>query len=219
MRPRVRISLAFVCLAAILVLLIKDSSFHFNAASLRAKREHHSAQRHWNIWFKPEFVYYDSPLRYQTDLRNIADIVEPGSIVLSDRATSYYAAATLPAYVLNVHKHHRSVRAERLVRVLSRGEFCYLEDKFHRKAALSFLQKDSRQAQQKNWPQIKYILLNKDKQNIMLRNDCLALRSEQHEVSIPKIGELLYEGTFLNLYKLKPVAGVEWADNGTGRLK
>ncbi|MDW7772657.1 MAG: hypothetical protein SCH71_07175 [Desulfobulbaceae bacterium] len=193
------IALFFLLLVA--AVIARDSRFHFHTDSLRVKREHHSPLRDWTIGNNQQYLYHDSPFRYQSDLVMIAGMIEPGHALLSDLATSYYAAATLPVYVLNVHRHHRSTRAAALAKVLRKNEFCYLEDSFHRQKAIKFLQRDTRAAGEKNWPALRYFLLNKDKENSMLWKDCLAMRSDQLEVSLLQISKLLYEGEYLNIYE------------------
>ncbi len=196
-----RICVCFVLLLLITV-MVRDSLFHFNTDIIDLKRKHLSAQRHWNIGYTPSYVYYNSPIRYQSDLLSIKKIIEPGYALLSDRATSYYAAATLPVYVRNIHRHHGLEVFNGLVTFLQKGNLCYMEDPFHKKAALKYLQQDARLSKKNDWPALRYVLLNKDKKNSMLRQDCIAVKSKHLESSLLRISQLLYEGDYLNLYQL-----------------
>ncbi len=200
-----KVSKVFIPLSILLVVaavLVHDSWYHFNADSIHKKRVHQSPQRNWNIWYNQKYVYSDSPIRYQNDLARIKDVMIPGYSVWSDLATSYYAAATLPVYVRNIHRHHQLTRFKGVMKFLAGGNVCYLEDASHLEAAVQFFKKDSVLSKKRGWPEIRYILLNKDKQNFLLRRECMAVRSRHLELNLLNISHLLYEGQYLNLYEL-----------------
>lgn len=188
--------------AAVIGVVVFDSRFHFSQDLIQGKRAHRSPQRHWNIWYNQSYVFYDSPLRYQTDLARIEEIIEPGYSVWSDLATSYYAAATLPVHVRNIHQHHGLRRLKWVLKFIEGQHFCYLADRSHRQATLDFFNRDSLLSLKNGWPELRYIILNKDKKNSLLRNDCMAVLSSRLEVSLPDISQLLYEGEYLNVYQL-----------------
>ena len=198
----IKIIFPFIVLLTVVGVIIQDSKFHFTQDIIQRKREHRSPQRNWNIWYNQSSIYSDSVFRYQNDLAKIGGIIEPGYSVWSDLATSYYASATLPVYVRNVHLHHGLERMKWVAKFIKRQHFCYLEDKFHLQSTVDFLRRDSFLSQKNGWPELRYILLNKDKENSLLRRECMAVLSSRLEVSLLSISQLLYEGEYLNLYQL-----------------
>ena len=204
----IKIIVASIVLLIVVGVIVQDSKFHFSKKNIQIKRKHHSVQRHWNIWYNQSYVYYDSPLRYQDDLVKIGGIIDPGYSLWSDLATSYYAAATLPVYVRNIHYHQGLKKMKWVSKFLKGQHFCYLNDTFHLQATVDFFRKDSLLSQKYGWPEIRYILLNKDKKNSLLRQDCMAVLSSRLEVGVLNLGQLLYEGDYLNLYQLDSFSAV-----------
>ena len=203
-RLRLRFSSILVIIVCVFV-VIHDSYFHFERSRIERKRQNSSALRHWSIHYTPKYFFQDSSLRYVFDLEKIKHLVEPGKALMSDRATSYYAAAALPLYVRNVHKHHGLDNIPGVKQFLYKGHLCYKKDPYHKKQTKRYLKRDLYQARKNNWPILQYILINKDKQNINLRRDCLAVKSEEIIESISAIADMIYEGQYLNLYQLRKI--------------
>ncbi len=195
--------LSTVLLIGCLLVITRDSRFHFNRERIEEKRLHWSAVRHWSIYYSPKYVTIDSPFRYDNDIEKIRELIEPGFALLSDLATSYYAAATLPVYVRNIHRHHGLDSIAGLEGFLQRGHLCYLKDPYHIKRLSEYLQKDAFASKRNNWPVLKYILINKDKENSQLRRDCIAVHSKDIIDNLSNIAQLVYEGDYLVLFRLK----------------
>ena len=198
----IQIVIPLSVLLLVAAVLVHDVRYHFSPDIVHKKRGHRSPQRDWNIWYDQNYVYSDSPLRYQNDLTQVKDIVTPGFAVWSDLATSYYAAAMLPVYVRNVHPHHGLAKLKGVMKFLARGNVCYLEDTSHLETAVKFFNRNAALSKKRGWPVIRYILLNKDKQNFLLRQECMAVRSRHLELNLLNVSHLLYEGEYLNLYEL-----------------
>lgn len=177
-----------------LVLLVYDSKFHFDADIVERKEQSYSAQRNWNLNYVQDNVYRGSSFRYQRDFNNIYMLIEPNSVLLSDLATSYFAAAILPVYVVNIHRHQgRNLRQE-TVTFLNNRFLCYLEFEENRQKVSKFLRKNN---------EIDYFLINKDRVNENRERDCLAFRSDTLIEQLSKFSDLLWEGEFLNLYSVR----------------
>ncbi len=200
MMNKAKRALALFFFIFISFIIVRESLFHFNADVVTIKRKHYSAQKHWHIKYSYHYVYYDSPIRYENDFEKISDIIEPGYAVLSDLATSYYAAARLPVYIRNNHRHHVMDNVTR--EFLKRKSLCRLGNPHYRKDVLKYLQRDVELSKTQNWPILRYFLLNKDKTNSVLKRDCISQRSHYLQTTLPSIGKLLFEGKYINLYQL-----------------
>ena len=194
--------LAVTLLLVVLATVGYDVRSHFDSELVDLKIKHNSAQRHWNTNFSQRAVFYHSPFRYEDDLRQIRSLISEKSLLLSDLATSYYAAALLPVYVANIHQHQsRNVSTLRAA-VEAKRHACYLDKPNSRRFFFAALRRHHAQIKQPHL-KIKYLLLNKDSLNRNLRRDCLAARSKILVLQLGQIGELKYEGEFLNLYRIK----------------
>ena len=183
--------------------VIRDSLFHFQKERIVEKRQHRSPIRHWSLFYSPKFVLEDSPIRYGSDFKSISGLVEPGYLLISDKATSYYAAAFLPLFIRNVHSHHASGGERPFVDKLQRGHFCYMQDPYHREEVVKYLEWERSNSTSQKTPEVRYFLLNKDRVNSQLRWDCMSVGRSGLIDSLGSISKLLYSGDYLNLYQFK----------------
>lgn len=188
-------------LMMLLMLVVFDSKHHFDAEMVSAKLKHNSAQRHWSLFYPQNHVYYSSSFRYELDFEAINNLVEPGYVVISDVATSYYAAASLPLYVRNIHLHQGLGRAPGWYQFLSSRVLCYIEHQENYDKASKFFKKDIETARDKSIGQLRYIIVNTDRLNRNLKTDCLAFRSKHIVEHLSKIAKLKYDGEFLKLFE------------------
>jgi len=103
---RFKILACALSLISVLVLVIFESGRHFDNKLIQDKKKAYSAQKNWNIFFAQSNVYLGGGIRHDEDFSRLAHLLEKDSSLITDVATSYYAAASLPVYVKNVHKHH-----------------------------------------------------------------------------------------------------------------
>jgi hypothetical protein len=194
--------LAIFALFSIVALLAYESMPHFNRGLIQLKRDNNSAQRNWNLFYGQRFVFYDGPFRYNRDLEQIRHIISPGHTLLSDLATSYYAAAYLPLYARNVHKHQGRKQSLLWQKMLDQGLACNL----HQEGAFSqfkaFISADRALSEAANQPALKYVLVNKDENNKNVRLDCLWNRRALFIENIARLSELIYQGEYLDLYQI-----------------
>lgn len=188
---------------AVLALLLYDSRSHFSEKNVQLKRQNSSAQRNWNIFYGQRFVYYDGVFRYQRDLDQISNLIEPGQVAFSDLATSYYAAASLPVFVRNVQRHHGRWQSPAWLKMLDNNVACnlHIEDSFV--AFKEFLAEDRKASETENQPKFRYVLVNKDVNNKNVRLDCLSNRREMFMQNITRLATLKYSGDFINLYEIE----------------
>jgi hypothetical protein len=184
-------------------IIVYDSSPHFDESLIQLKRDHRSAQRNWNIFYGQRFVYYDSDFRLQTDLAEIAKIIEPDSLALADLATSYYAASELPVYVRNVHSHHGRAKSNSWAQMLNGRSACYLGVLDNSAQFEKFLVAEKRAFKEAQGLLIRYAIINKDTSNRNLRYDCLWQGRSGFKANIEKLAKLKFEGEYINLYEFK----------------
>ena len=192
-KPAQQKILAGLLFVGLMALVVHDSLFHFSAAYVEVKQKHYSAQRSWSIHYDQQYVYRDSPIRYQADFTAMRELVKPESILVSDLASSYYAAAHLPVYVVNLHRHQGQTVSHAWRSFLQSRTLCYLEFEENRQKVTAFFQS-------RHKPD--YILVNKDRINKHRKKDCLAFRSHTLINELPRYANLLWEGELLNLYSL-----------------
>ena len=188
-----------VSLMLLIGLIVYDSSFHFNKSIVALKQQHQSAQRHWNLFYGQKYTYYNSPLRYQKDLKELQKLMDANTLVLSDKATSYYLASQLPVFVANIHRHHGVDYYWR--DVLKNLRFCYLDNQEVLKDVKHFIEKQKQREEKWPFPEFKYIVLNQDHKNSNTALDCLSAKRGVKD-SITKISSIIYQGEYLDLYEV-----------------
>ncbi|RBP51501.1 hypothetical protein [Arenicella xantha] len=191
-----------VCFSLLLLGIVGyDAKLHFSQDLVDAKKSVRSAQRHWSLFYHQSNVYIDSSIRYQNDFVRLKTIVEPGSMVMTDLATSYYVAAQLPVYVPNIHRHHRRNDLPSWRRFLDNEHACYLNQEAHLEALSRFIKAKSLASNERvaRW---RYIIVNKDQENRNLRLDCLSQTRRAMINNILEFADIEYDGEYLRLYKL-----------------
>jgi hypothetical protein len=186
----------------VLALLAHESRHHFDPRLIQLKRQDNSAQANWNLFYGQRFVYYDSSFRYQADMDQIIELIRPGRVLLSDLATSYYAAASLPVYVKNVQRHHGRWQSLQWRNLFEDELACNLHDEEISLAFKEFVYADRSFSETKGLPKFEYLLLNKDQHNKNVRLDCIWNSRAAFAASLEKFSTLIYEGEYLSLYKV-----------------
>lgn len=186
----------------LLAIVIYDSRWHFDAGLIQLKRQHQSAQGNWNIFYGQHYVYQDSSFRYQADFAEIEKLIEPGKLLLSDIATSYFAAAELPVFIRNVRIHQGRNKSTAWRNFLGERTACYLNQIDSMDAFREFILSENSNAKRLNRPEFKYVIVNKDTLNLNLRYDCLWHGRHGMIENMQAISTLVYQGEYLNLYKL-----------------
>lgn len=202
MRRSAQFCLVWLALISVLMLLVYESRNHFSSELIKQKRQHNSAQRNWNVFYGQHFGYYGGIFRYQRDLKRIKKLIEPGHIVLSDLATSYYAAASLPIYARNVHRHQGRSQALSWKALLDEKHACKLYKEGSYLAFKQFISEERVSSAADELPKFKYVLVNKDLYNKNVRLDCLWNGRAAFMDAIVKVSSLVFEGEFLKLYKI-----------------
>ena len=188
-------------LAALTLLVMFDSRSHFDADLVQRKIENQSAQRNWSLFFSREHVYYNSSIRYQQDFAEIASLITPNHSVLSDLATSYYAAAALPVYAVNIHSHQGRLQRRAWHQILSSRGACRLPETAEFRDFEQFITAQEGFSGRPHL-QVRYVLLNKDERNRAVAGDCLARNHQQVAMNLDSIATRIYSGQFLDLYEL-----------------
>ena len=199
---RSKISLAML-LVLILATVVYDSRYHFDSALVEAKKKHQSAQRNWSVFYSQREVYEHSPLRYVEDIHAISELIDPQTTVLSDLATSYYLAATLPVYVPNIHRHQGRYQRPIWAKFIDKRYACYTEIEENSKNYVSFISNQKRKKNQADHLMVRYFIVNSDKINHNLRRDCLAFRARYIEEQLMLYGQKLYQGEYLTLFTVE----------------
>ena len=189
-------------LLAAVALLVFDSRYHFDDDLITLKRQHQSDQQNWSTFYPQENVYYGSSFRYQNDFARIAEILVPDKTLYSDLGTSYYAAASLPVNVVNVHHHQGRGAQYHWRQFLDARYACYLEFEENREKLRNFIADQKKSIDPESRHSFDYVLLNKDTDNAVLRTDCFSHRQHILQIELPKLLNPLYTGEFLNLYQV-----------------
>ena len=188
-----------VFLLTLLVIVVRDSVFHFSNENVEAKLKVRSAQRHWNLAYSQDHVYLHSSMRYRDDFKALRNIVEPKTYLLTDLATSYYSAAELTALVPNVHRHHKRSALQDWSRFLIQKHACYLDQEVRRDQMTAFIDLVNRNRDEIPF---RYILVNKDQVNRNLKLDCLSQTRRAMINNVEQFATQVYDGEFLRLYKI-----------------
>jgi len=175
----------------------------FDRNVIDLKRQHKSAQRNWHLFYGQEYVFNDASLKYQNDFEEIIKIVQSDSVLLADISTSYYAAAYLPLFIVNTHRHHGKYMIPRWHSFLEARHGCYLDVPARRDQFKSFLVKERLRAEQKGASAIRYLMVNKDQINLNLKNDCLSQTRTAFIQNVDGIANLTFDGEYLMLFELR----------------
>ena len=195
--------LTSLALIGVLSLVFYDSKSHFSESLIQLKRQNNSAQKNWNIFYGQRFVYYDGSFRYRHDLDQIRGLIEPGQVVLSDLATSYYAATYLPVFVRNVQRHQGRWQSPLWQKMLDSNVACNLHQEDSFLAFQAFVAENKKFSDTENQPKFNYVLVNKDVNNKNVRLDCLSNRRAIFMQNIVRLSSLKYSGEFINLYEIE----------------
>lgn len=185
--------LGLVAVIAVIGLTVWESKFHFNRESVTIKRQHNSGQRHWNLFFPQRIVYVDSSMRFLQDFAAMTKLVEPGSVVFSDKATSYFAAAEIPVYAVNIHSHQGRWRRPTWQRFIDDRYFCYQEFAENRVKSMDFLKRNT---------EVDYVIVNRSGKSRHRKRDCMAFRSHTLNQYVPNYSTRVYSGEYLDLYRI-----------------
>lgn len=192
--------LVFVVLLGV---VIKDSSYHFDAELIHLKRQHKSAQKNWNVFYDQRYVFADSAFRYEADFSAIKKLIDPKSVILSDISSSYYSSTYLPVYVKNIHRHHGRRGRGNIFSLLNSRQACYLQDPNNVAATEQFFNEHNALMRKVGMPELKYIIVNRDDKNLNLRQDCLWTARARLIKYLGGLAELKFSGEHLNLYQIK----------------
>ena len=192
-------------LLILLTVVCIDARLHFSQDIVLAKQSVRSAQRHWSLFYTQNHVYKNASFRYLDDFAKIREIIIPHQLLLTDKATSYYAASELPVYVPNIHKHHNRAALSAWKLLLDRRHACYL-DQPERLIEFSRFIHEWQQSQKSARLPFTYILVNKDQLNSNLRLDCLSQTRRAMVEGLDSLASIEYDGEHLRLYKLDEFA-------------
>lgn len=194
------ISLAVFCIIGVVV--YDTYQTHLNANIVTIKRQHQSAQRNWNVNFHRKYVINDSSLRYEKEFKKIIKLIEPKSYVYSDLATSYYAASHLPVFIKNTHRHQGALIFSKF-RALKYDQGCNEGNKIEWATKMTnYLSHSKRRLIKHNFSQTRYLLVNKDTQNMQVRPSCFMRTLTSHIQKNENLSKQLFNGDYFILFEL-----------------
>ena len=189
-------------LIALTLFLMHESRIHFDPQLIKIKKEALSAQKDWSVFYGQSQVYLNGGLRHDQEFSEIAALLEPGSALITDLATSYYAAAGLPIYVKNVHRHHGRHKAREWERLISHRITCYLDAPEYMAKFLNVMVDEEVTAKKRKVPPVRYIAVNRTHYNDNFKRGCMSQRRRGLLSVIGQLGTPVYEGETITLYKL-----------------
>ncbi len=160
---------------------------------------------HWRIDRSPADNYQNSSLRYYDDFDKLANILPADSLVLADRVTGYYLTAALPVFSANPSPHHRiaTMRAE-LTNVSDEfvEALCGREEGLGGQTPREYLERKRRYHRKYGWPELRYVVVNKDDVNRNVRLHCLSRHGDVVARQIAGFSRKIFEGEFLDVYEI-----------------
>ena len=191
--------------AIVLFLLIPDITYKFGIINNKLYSNRYTPVYHWRLPNSAKNNLVQSGHLYRHDMVKIKDLVTPGTSFISDPVTSYYALSFLPIYSSVAKSHHGGSRKERNSPFFS-NEFqkhlCSNSKLFNNQTMKEYILEKIRLREQKKWPKLKYILLNKDTTNRFVRWECMSANNFNTVSKVKEISKLIFEGEHINLYQI-----------------
>ena len=188
-------------LLLIVLIILPDALFHFGVLDRPVFSVKSTPLYYWRVNKSSKDNLFHSSIRYYADFEKIKDLVIPDSYFLSDVATTYYVSAALPLYGVNVHRHHQY----NVVKISRKdvGHFCDENAEESRKLVERYLRKKAESHNKRGLAPLRYIFLNKDKQNRHVASSCLARRHELIKANLDSILMPVYQGEFIDVYEFR----------------
>ena len=183
-------------ISMVMAVIVTDSTRFFSRDLVYLKLRHQSGQHNWNIHFPQSIVYQNSPFRYKNDFNQLKKTVVQDSLLISDFATSYYAAAILPVYIRNTQPYQGRLRSRNWASSFDKMDFCYLDNPKRMKRVMQAIREEFVRYPER----LIYFLLNNDGVNKNNDIDCMANRSEYTAKGIDEFTTIAYTGEYLDLY-------------------
>lgn len=205
--PNKGASLLFAFLMVMLFsLIVFDSSQHFDAALIERKKKAHSAQKHWNIHYGQSYVYLNGGIRHNDDFKKLESVLEPGTAVITDVATSYYMASSLPIYVKNIHRHHGRAASPVWERLISHRVVCYIDAPENLQKFWRVMSLEPTRSKKKGVPAVAYVAVNRTHYNDNFKRGCIGQRRRGMLSVINQLGAEVFDGESIKVYKLATTA-------------
>ncbi len=150
----------------------------------------------WSIGKASNAILSQSGIRYQSDVDKLQNLLTPGVMFLSDRATNYYLSAMLPLYGANPHPHNRP-NISPYITQQTLAQIC--SNDFRLKGWYAMVDKSSYNIK-RNWPEIKYLIINRDIENNNVRNSCLTTHVNEIENDSRLNLHLVFSGIYLDVF-------------------
>ncbi len=193
---------SILCLLLMLLLVLYDSRQHFDAELVELKKKAHSAQKNWNIFYGQKHVYLGGGMRHHDDFKRLKSLLQPGSGMISDVATSYYLASSLPLYFKNVHRHHGRYKSPEWETLISHRVLCYLDAPENLVKFNKVMIEEELRAKKRGLPPVRYIAVNRTHYNDNFKRGCLSQRRRGLLSVIDQVGHSVYEGETISVYRL-----------------
>jgi len=191
---------------ALIVFVMFDSRQHFDAELIELKKKNHSGQRNWNLFYGQENVYHSGGIKHLEDLKTAVDVIEHGSAIFADVATSYYLLSGLPVYARNVHVHHGRRRLPTWDTFIAKGVGCYLDAPEYLQKFADQLKHDRAKSKSINIAPVKYMVVNTAHYNNNFTRDCLSQRRGPTISVLKDFAKLVFDGDTLHVYELPTTA-------------
>ncbi|MBX2847231.1 MAG: hypothetical protein KTR16_02835 [Acidiferrobacterales bacterium] len=192
---------------SIIAFVAYDSRQHFDAELIELKKQANSGQRNWSLFYGQSNVYQNGGLRHADDFAKLAPLLEENSAIFTDIATSYYLASSLPAYVKNVHRHHGRWKSPEWNSLITARTACWIDVPDYLARFKEVLAQEQQVADRRGLPPVRYIAINNTDNNINFKRDCLSQRRGAIRLAINKIGDPVFEGDSVSIYKINDHRG------------
>ncbi len=194
-----------IILALLIFILLPDVSYKLSFIDHKPNSNKYTPIYHWRLSNSMDQTLTQSGHLYKEDMKEIERLVNPSDSFISDEATSYYALSFLPLYPTTAKPHHGGSGKDYSSPFVSYEFLKYLcgpDELYNDTDIVEFIGKKSALHKQRNWPDLKYVLLNKDTQNRFVRWQCLTANNPNTVRKVQAIGKLIYQGEYIDLYEI-----------------
>lgn len=184
-------------LLLLVLVCLRDGFFHFDRDLVVLKKQHSSPQKHWSLFYDQSHVYLSGSLNISNDLIDLREYVKEDSLVLSDKATSYYFTAHLPVHIVNIHRHHGRYKRSGWGKYLDTGRQCRLSDTKNLHSLLELAKNHTM-----TYGRDVLLVVNKSQNNVNHLKDCLSTNRGYLIKTADGLFPSLFENESFVLYSL-----------------
>ncbi len=198
-------TIATLIFAFLIYVITPDLGYKLGFTTIKPYIVNYTPIYHWRLDNSIDTYITQSGYAYRQDIKEIMSVIEPDNSFISDQTTSYYVLAFLPLFSAVAKAHHGGLGKDENSPFVS-SEFqkylCGTDELYKDKSLKTYFSEKQKLHRSRGWPEIKYILLNKDLKNRYVNLRCLTANNQNTQSKVNSIGNLIYQGNHLDLYEI-----------------